>query len=242
MSHPRSILLTPLDFHAAMQDGGYRIRTFPADRIGMIRPDTRDELSFMVRFGDGGANRCAERGDVSVLATVRLQGDQPFAVVNRWAVTKRFAGSPHGASDLAVDASIAVIGGMTAGHLGTLLDCGADLVDKLLADFKAKLTRERSQDPKRSGRAASALVAAGGVTLIGGFSAASAQRQIEMCDRIARQVIPDLWTTLAALAALDRAYRRTLPTVSRRAARCRSARSTRSALRVAQAALANGTQ
>ncbi len=145
-----------------LQQAGFRAEqlTDPIAKIEFLRSSTGG-VGFDVRLGNPGADGGVT--DAVFIAAFQLQGELPFAVVNGWNATRRFARLQLGPQLLAISLDVSVMGGVSPRHLRAKLEIWDQLVQDLIGYLRNELRNlpaVSDQAPRPGALAAASLAAA----------------------------------------------------------------------------------
>ncbi|WP_213737827.1 YbjN domain-containing protein [Bradyrhizobium sp. dw_411] len=123
----------------AFQQAGYRVEmmTDPVANTPYLRSATSG-LAFDIRPGNRMIDDAASFADVAFTAVLRVQGELPLEIVNRWNAERRFARLQLSAPFLVFCMDVSVVGGVAPGHFRSQIE----IWDRLLQDFVAYLREE----------------------------------------------------------------------------------------------------
>lgn len=129
------------DLIRILQQAGYRVETVTGSEPGAahLRSATGGVM-FEIRPG----NRLADSGDfvdAMIVAAVKMEGNLPLEMVNRWNATRRFARLQFGESFLMLTQDISVIGGVSADHLRGQIEIWDHLVQQLIGYLREELPK-----------------------------------------------------------------------------------------------------
>jgi hypothetical protein len=126
----------------SLQQAGYRVETVtdPVANISFLRSATGG-LAFEIRAG----NRLADMGeaflDAALTAVLRVQGDLPLDLVNRWNATRRFGRLQLSPPFLLFCMDLTAAGGVTADHLRAQIEIWDRLVQELVGYLREELRK-----------------------------------------------------------------------------------------------------
>jgi hypothetical protein len=124
--------LTVDQVRSLLQQAGYRVAADRDANGGAILRSATAAIPFEVRFGTRLPGDLEVYGDFTVLAALRVAGELPGGLVDRWNNTKRF-GRLHVLEDLLIlDMDVAVLGGVSADHLRFQIELWDRVVQELL--------------------------------------------------------------------------------------------------------------
>ncbi len=138
-----------------LQQVGYRVEkvTDPVANIRHLRSSTGG-LAFDIHPGNRLSGEDLSFADVSFAAVLRVQGELPLELVNRWNITRRFARlqlSQLGQPFLVFCMDVSVAGGVTPAHLRLQIETWDRLAQELvsyLRDELHKLGEARGATPQ----------------------------------------------------------------------------------------------
>jgi Putative bacterial sensory transduction regulator len=130
---PKSNLasLTPNSLCELMKLAGYRAEIVEASGNAPLLCSAAGGLPFELRFLNTTPGKDGGYADVMLTAGLRVPGELPFDLVNRWNSTKRFARLYLTRDYLVLAMDVVVLGGVSQAHLAAQLELWSRLLQEL---------------------------------------------------------------------------------------------------------------
>lgn len=129
---------TPGQLQALLQQQGYRVEVISDEAGGEQLRSATGGLTFYVRFGNR-AEADSTFVDATFYAGLRVQGELPFEVINRWNSNRRFCRLQRSGDVLVLEMDISAVGGVSQRHLLAMVEIWDRLAQDLIRHLKESM-------------------------------------------------------------------------------------------------------
>jgi hypothetical protein len=129
---------TPAQLQALLQQQGYRVEVISDEAGGEQLRSATGGLTFYVRFGNR-AEADNTYVDATIYAGLRVQGELPFEVINRWNVNRRFCRLQRSGEVLVLEMDLSAVGGVSQRHLLAMTEIWDRLAQDLIRHLKESM-------------------------------------------------------------------------------------------------------